>query len=257
MPTRPPATLIDGFAYAPLTMSSWHRPGHESALRRDVGVAGASGGVFSGSHWCAGPAGDKIPFGDDETTFHLAFVLAGTAALIDSDGSKVPLALLDAATRWGAGPASVLDMAAAAELLIFSGKPPGAPTRGTNRWRIDREAAEAYRLGDGPRAYFRYRDLGIAAASGRRLHAHIVAAIGTRPGGTGWHHHSMGQYFHVLRGWADLAVENRPIVRMAPHDAMCIGPGMRHDVPAFSDDYMVLEVCIPADYETVAETPHR
>lgn len=120
---------------------------------------------------------------------------------------------------------------------------------------ISREAPQAYRIGEGPRAYFGYRDLGTAAVTDRRLHLHIVKATKSMPGGTGWHHHSMGQIFVVLNGWATLAVEKHQPITMQPGDAMCIGAGMRHDVPAFADDYVVLELCIPADYATEADAP--
>jgi hypothetical protein len=32
---------------------------------------------------------------------------------------------------------------------------------------------------------------------------------------------------------------------------MCISAGTRHNVPAFSSDYAIIELCIPADYDTV------
>ena len=39
-------------------------------------------------------------------------------------------------------------------------------------------------------------------------------------------------------------------VNMAAGDAMCICPGLGHNVPAMSPDYSVLEMCVPADYDT-------
>ncbi len=71
------------------------------------------------------------------------------------------------------------------------------------------------RDGDG----FAYRDLGVQAASG--------GAIG---------------------------VEDHPPQPLAYLDAMCVGRGgtMRHNVTDFSADYAVLEMCIPAVYDTIA-----
>ena len=75
------------------------------------------------------------------------------------------------------------------------------------------------------------------------------------PGGTGWHNHTMSQLFVVLSGWANIAVGGRGERVMRAGDAMCLRAGMRHDVPAYSADYTVLEMCIPADYETAAAAP--
>jgi mannose-6-phosphate isomerase-like protein (cupin superfamily) len=124
-------------------------------------------------------------------------------------------------------------------------------SQGDGRWSITADGEDAYVQGEGPRAYFRYRDLGVAEATGRRIHIHLVRSTKAISGGTGWHSHSMGQLFYVLRGWADLAVERQPWVKMVAGDAMCIAKGMKHNVPGFSEDYLVLEMCIPADYDTV------
>ena len=57
------------------------------------------------------------------------------------------------------------------------------------------------------------------------------------------------------RSWAMLAVEGRGERRMHAGDAMCLCAGIRHDVPAHSHDYVVLEMCVPADYDTTATPP--
>jgi len=40
-------------------------------------------------------------------------------------------------------------------------------------------------------------------------------------------------------------------------DSMCIGSGptQRHNVAPFSGDYAVLEMCVPAEYETIGSAP--
>src|SRR5690606_10980794 len=127
----------------------------------------------------------------------------------------------------------------------------GLQPQQSGAWVSSIDKAADYIVGDGPRSFFSYRDLGVAAATGRRIHIHIVRASKPIEKGTGWHSHSMGQLFYVLEGWADLEVERLPSVRMSAGDAMCIAPRMKHDVPRFSNDYAVLEMCIPADYDTV------
>jgi quercetin dioxygenase-like cupin family protein len=87
------------------------------------------------------------------------------------------------------------------------------------------------------------------------MHIHIVRA--TQPGRTGWHYHTMAQWFMVLRGTAKIGVQGHPTQPLHAGDAMCVGYGqdMRHNVVDFSSDYLVLEMCIPARYETVAVDP--
>jgi quercetin dioxygenase-like cupin family protein len=118
------------------------------------------------------------------------------------------------------------------------------------------ERPESYTLGAGPRKFFRYRDLGTAGPSEGRMHIHIVRA--TEPGaGTGWHYHSMAQWFLILGGSSVIRVEERPQYVLSEMDSMCIGSGpqMRHNVAPFTGDYAVLEMCVPAEYETVAVAP--
>jgi quercetin dioxygenase-like cupin family protein len=188
--------------------------------------------------------------------FRLRIVTAGTLD-VDVGGGRETLGRWDVAVQppgvaqhdiaWSPD-LRLIEFLVPSEAAVIRG--PGTP----GGW-ISRESTDAYRVGDGPRAYFGYRDLGTAAITDRRLHLHIVKATKPMPGGTGWHHHSMGQIFVVLNGWATLAVERHQPITMQPGDAMCIGAGMRHDVPAFAGDYAVLELCIPADYVTQADDP--
>jgi quercetin dioxygenase-like cupin family protein len=64
----------------------------------------------------------------------------------------------------------------------------------------------------------------------------------------------MAQWFFILEGGADLRVESNPRRHLVPGDAVCIGSGpqMRHDVGPIQGDYKLVEMCVPADYETIA-----
>ena len=115
---------------------------------------------------------------------------------------------------------------------------------------------DMYALGAGPRSFFKYRDLGTRGPTNRRIHIHIVRA--TEPGpGTGWHYHSMAQWFMILGGSSVIRIEERPKQELNVLDSMCIGRGanMRHNVAPYSGDYRVLEMCIPANYDTTAVPP--
>jgi quercetin dioxygenase-like cupin family protein len=104
---------------------------------------------------------------------------------------------------------------------------------------------------DGLRPFFNYRDLGTSVETDRRMHLHVVKVVGTLPGGTGWHVHSMSQIFFVFQGWVKIAVEGQGVIHMQAGEAMTIANGMRHNVFEFSPDYELVELCMPADYSTV------
>ena len=105
----------------------------------------------------------------------------------------------------------------------------------------------------GLRDFFLYRDLETRAATDGRLHIHVVRATEAGPG-TGWHYHTMAQWFMVIGGSAVIRVEDQPRQELGWGDSMCIGrgPRMRHEIADHSADYLVLEVCVPAAYSTVA-----
>ncbi len=108
-------------------------------------------------------------------------------------------------------------------------------------------------MGNGPRNHHVYRDLGTRLPTDSRIHFHVVKATG--PGrNIGWHYHSMAQWFMVLGGTGVFRIEDRPRQRLGWGDSMCVGrgPRMRHNVTDYSEDYLVLEMCVPADYDTIA-----
>jgi len=67
----------------------------------------------------------------------------------------------------------------------------------------------------------------------------------------------MAQWFMIVGGDSWIRVEDRPAQHLDYLDTMCIGSGpeMRHNVAPFSGDYAVLEMCVPAVYDTVAVEP--
>lgn len=108
--------------------------------------------------------------------------------------------------------------------------------------------------GDGLRVYREYRDLGVAAATDGRIRAHIVRT--TRPcppEGSGMHYHDLEfQMVFVLKGRSTVRFEDHGEFNFEAGDSWIQPPCIHHDVLYFSDDYEVLEITLPADYETVA-----
>jgi quercetin dioxygenase-like cupin family protein len=105
---------------------------------------------------------------------------------------------------------------------------------------------------EGLRAHFAYRDLGMATASGGRLRAHVIRATKPCAGPGEEHTHALDfQMVYVLQGWARVWYEDIGEVRVVAGDCFHQKPGVRHRVLDYSDDYTVLEITIPADFETV------
>ncbi len=105
--------------------------------------------------------------------------------------------------------------------------------------------------GDGLRAFFQYRDLGVAAATGGRVIAHLVRAANAPEKGTGWHIHEAE--FHIvlmLKGWAKFMYEDQDTL-VAAGDCIHQRPGIRHYLYDYSPDMEYLEVVGPADFSTV------
>lgn len=107
----------------------------------------------------------------------------------------------------------------------------------------------------GLRGYFKYRDLGIGEATGGRVMAqvnkakHAVAEVGEE------HHHVLEfQMNYVLKGWATMWFEGVGEVRFEAGTAFNMPPNIKHSFLACSDDFETLEICMPADFETVADS---
>jgi hypothetical protein len=75
---------------------------------------------------------------------------------------------------------------------------------------VTREAPDSYEMGNGPRKFFLYRDLETRGETENRIHIHLVRA--TEPGeGTGWHYHTMAQWFMVVGGTSNIGVEDHDL----------------------------------------------
>jgi mannose-6-phosphate isomerase-like protein (cupin superfamily) len=105
---------------------------------------------------------------------------------------------------------------------------------------------------EGLRADSEYRDLGLAAATGGRLGARHIRAVGAFEAPTGWHWHDMHAHFiYVLKGWITFrfaGVEGE--VTLKAGEALSQPAGVPHNVIARSEDFEVLELNVPAAYGT-------
>ena len=106
---------------------------------------------------------------------------------------------------------------------------------------------------DGLRTYAQYRDLGIAEASHGLAQAHVIRLIGPcNPAEVSkLHFHDVEfQMVYVLKGWIKTELEGQGAHVMRPGSAWLQPPKIKHKVLDYSDDCEVLEIILPADFET-------
>jgi len=106
----------------------------------------------------------------------------------------------------------------------------------------------------GLRPYSAYRDLGIAAATDGMVQAHVIrmtkpfeAATVAIP-----HYHDVDfQMVYVLKGWFATEFEGEGVHTFTAGSCWIQPPKIKHTVVGYSDDCEVLEIVLPADFETV------
>ncbi len=104
---------------------------------------------------------------------------------------------------------------------------------------------------DGLRSYFEYRDLGIKAATGGAVVAHVIRAREGDNATGQWHAHEVGfQMYYVLKGWARFEYEGQGVKTVRPGDCVLQPPGIRHREIEHSADFELIEIVMPGDFET-------
>ncbi len=107
---------------------------------------------------------------------------------------------------------------------------------------------------DGLRAYAKYRDLGVAEASQGLARAHVIRLIGPCDPDevSKLHFHDVDfQMVYVLKGWVKTYMEGQGETLMKEGSSWTQPPRIRHLIMDYSDDVELLEVILPADFETV------
>jgi hypothetical protein len=107
---------------------------------------------------------------------------------------------------------------------------------------------------EGLRAYVQYRDLGMAAATGGLVDAHVNrrARPFDREAVTKRHYHDVKfQMVYVLKGWVRNEFEGHGEHLMREGSCWIQPGGIKHSVLEYSDDLEVLEIIIRAKYDTV------
>lgn len=106
---------------------------------------------------------------------------------------------------------------------------------------------------EGLRAYARYRDLGIAAATSGMVQGHVIRLVPPyTPEVSKRHYHDVQfQMVYVLKGWLKSEFEGQGAVVMRAGSCWTQPPRIRHTVLDYSDDCELLEIILPAEFETV------
>jgi quercetin dioxygenase-like cupin family protein len=106
---------------------------------------------------------------------------------------------------------------------------------------------------DGLRPYFEYRDLGIRDPTGGKAVMHVIRARGGHQAGGEWHRHAVQlQLVYVLKGWVRFEYEGVGEVLLEPGSCVHQPPGIRHREIEHSADLELIEIVLPADFETAA-----
>ena len=103
----------------------------------------------------------------------------------------------------------------------------------------------------GLRSFFEYRDLGIKDATGGTVDAHVIrAAAGTDFSSQPHLHRTTFQLVYVLKGWIEFEYEGHGRVRLEAGSCVHQPPAIRHREVGHSADIEMLEIVLPANFET-------
>jgi Cupin domain len=130
---------------------------------------------------------------------------------------------------------------------------PKAKTPPKQKFNVNHFSAEDFRA-EGLRTYAQYRDLGMSEATNGLLQAHVIrlippcdpAVVSKR------HFHDVDvQMIYVLKGWIRTEFEGQGEITMRQGAAWLQPPRIKHTVLDYSDDCELLEIILPAEFETV------
>jgi mannose-6-phosphate isomerase-like protein (cupin superfamily) len=105
----------------------------------------------------------------------------------------------------------------------------------------------------GLRRYAHYRDLGIAKATGGLAVAHVIRLIPPciPEEVSKRHYHDVDfQMIYVLKGWMKGEYDGK-VETMREGSCWLQPPRIKHTVLGYSDDCELLEIILPADFDTV------
>jgi hypothetical protein len=106
----------------------------------------------------------------------------------------------------------------------------------------------------GLRRYAKYRDLGMSKATGGMVQAHVIRFVPpcVPEEVSKLHFHDVDfQMVYVLKGWIKTELDGQGAITMQTGSAWIQPSRIKHKVLDYSGDCEVLEIVMPADFETV------
>ena len=133
---------------------------------------------------------------------------------------------------------------------------PAEPKPAEPKMKVAVTSAKQPDYTEGRRSFFKYRDLGVTAASEGWMRAQVMTAVTGMTEPTGWHYHVCeGQFVYALKGFVELEFEDGTQCRLEAGNSCFIPGGLPHNEIRTSDDVEILEVCLPANMGTVPCEP--
>ncbi|WP_317055114.1 cupin domain-containing protein [Roseovarius rhodophyticola] len=109
-------------------------------------------------------------------------------------------------------------------------------------------------VGAGLRAFFEYRQLGIAEATQGKFGAHVIRAVPGMESPAEWHSHDLEfQMVYVTRGWVVFEYEGEGEHILREGSCVLQPPGIKHREVRHSDDLELIEITSPAEFGTSLE----
>lgn len=107
---------------------------------------------------------------------------------------------------------------------------------------------------DGLRPFFEYRPLGLAELTDGKVGAHVIRAVpGQHPDAPRHSHALEFQFVYVLKGWAIFEYEGYGQHKLVAGSTVYQPPGVKHKEIDHSDDLELIEITMPAEFETTVE----
>jgi hypothetical protein len=129
---------------------------------------------------------------------------------------------------------------------------PKAKARPKQTFNVSHFRAEDFRA-DGLRTYAQYRDLGMSKATNGLLQAHVIRMVppcDPKVVSKRQYHDVDVQMIYVLKGWMKGEYDWQ-VVTMREGTAWLQPPKIKHTVFDYSDDCELLEIILPAEFDTV------
>lgn len=108
--------------------------------------------------------------------------------------------------------------------------------------------------GQGLRAFFEYRQLGIKEATNGDFGAHVIRAVPGEESPGAWHSHDLNfQLVYVTKGWVVFDYAGHGPVTLRAGSSVLQPPGIVHREVKHSDDMELIEITSPAEFATQEE----